>query len=111
MEIANRTANASARRMGSPHSGLGTCPAAGRGTLVGEGTIRIDGKAFDISHPGGALQRRAGPLRAAVVVAHPGHELRVHGFLCAFRPLLLVLTDGSGRGGASRLPSTSALLE
>jgi len=49
--------------------------------------------------------------RTAIVVAHPGHELRVHGLLCASRPRLFVLTDGSGRSGASRLAFTTALLE
>jgi hypothetical protein len=49
--------------------------------------------------------------RAALVIAHPGHELRVHHWLERRRPLVFVLTDGSGHGGASRLASTSALLE
>ena len=46
---------------------------------------------------------------AALVVAHPGHELRVHGWLERARPLVFVLTDGSGRG-APRLDSTTRLL-
>jgi len=48
--------------------------------------------------------------RAALVVAHPGHELRIHGWLERARPMVCVLTDGSGSGGASRLPQTTALL-
>jgi len=48
--------------------------------------------------------------RPALVVAHPGHELRLHGWLERARPSVLVLTDGSGAGGQSRLPSTSRLL-
>jgi hypothetical protein len=44
--------------------------------------------------------------RAAVVVAHPGHELRVHGWLERHRPIVFVLTDGSGGGAGSRLEST-----
>ena len=47
---------------------------------------------------------------ALLVVGHPGHELMVHGWLEAARPLVMVLTDGSGRAGVSRLPSTAALL-
>ena len=50
----------------------------------------------------------AGP--ALLVVGHPGHELMVHGWLEAARPLVMVLTDGSGHAGVSRLPSTAALL-
>ncbi len=46
---------------------------------------------------------------AALVIAHPGHELRVHGWLERERPIVFVLTDGSGRG-LSRLDSTSRLL-
>jgi len=43
-------------------------------------------------------------------VAHPGHELRVHGWLERERPLVFVLTDGSGHVGVSRLPSTCEAL-
>jgi hypothetical protein len=50
----------------------------------------------------------AGP--ALLVVGHPGHELRVHGWLSDARPLTLVLTDGSGHGGTPRLSSTTDLL-
>ena len=49
--------------------------------------------------------------RPALVVAHPGHELRVHGWLEAARPRVAMLTDGSGRGGKSRLPCSQRLLE
>jgi hypothetical protein len=52
-----------------------------------------------------------GGSRAALVVGHPGHELRVYGWLARTRPVVHVLTDGSGGNGASRLASTSALLE
>jgi hypothetical protein len=45
-----------------------------------------------------------------LVVAHPGHELRVHGWLERARPRVLVLTDGGGRGGTSRLPATARVL-
>jgi hypothetical protein len=49
--------------------------------------------------------------RAALVIAHPGHELRVHHWLERARPLVLVLTDGSGHTDRSRLASTTAVLE
>lgn len=48
--------------------------------------------------------------RAALFIAHPGHELRVHRWLELARPVVLVLTDGSGRTGRSRLAATSEVL-
>jgi hypothetical protein len=48
---------------------------------------------------------------SALVIAHPGHELRVHHWLESARPTVFVLTDGSGRGGRSRLGSTRTVLE
>jgi hypothetical protein len=48
--------------------------------------------------------------RAALAVAHAGHELRVHGWLELARPTVFVLTDGSGRSGRSRLGSTTTVL-
>jgi len=47
----------------------------------------------------------------ALVVAHPGHELRIHGWLERTRPIVFVLTDGSGGLGQSRLASTQGLLD
>jgi hypothetical protein len=47
---------------------------------------------------------------AALVVAHPGHELRVHHWLELTRPFVIVLTDGSGHNGQSRLASTTRVL-
>jgi hypothetical protein len=47
----------------------------------------------------------------ALVVAHPGHELRAFHFLERTHPLVSVLTDGSGSTGASRLADTSSLLD
>ena len=60
------------------------------------------------SHARGAP--RAEQPRAALVIAHPGHELRVHGWLEAARPCVCVLTDGSGRTGRPRLDSTDKIL-
>lgn len=51
------------------------------------------------------------PGRATLVVAHPGHELRVHGWLELARPTVFVFTDGSGRTAASRLHSTTAVIQ
>ena len=47
---------------------------------------------------------------AALIVAHPGHEMRVHGWLCRTRPLTFVLTDGSGHGDQPRTNSTARVL-
>jgi hypothetical protein len=46
----------------------------------------------------------------ALLVAHPGHELRLHGWIEREKPLVYVLTDGSGRGPAGRIESTRQLL-
>ena len=49
--------------------------------------------------------------RAILVIAHPGHELRVHGWLEAMAPAVWILTDGSGHSGRSRIDSTTRILE
>ena len=41
--------------------------------------------------------------RCALVVGHPGHELRVWGWMRAVTPAVAVLTDGSGHEGRPRL--------
>ena len=45
------------------------------------------------------------------MVAHPSHELRIHGWLQLARPHVYVFTDGSGRAGGPRLQSTTKVLE
>src|SRR5262245_36394298 len=47
----------------------------------------------------------------ALVIAHPGHELRVHGWLEQVRPRVFILTDGSGSSGQPRLRSTRRILK
>lgn len=42
----------------------------------------------------------------ALFVGHPGHELRLLRWLEIRRPLVFVLTDGSGRSGAPRIESS-----
>lgn len=49
--------------------------------------------------------------RAALIIAHPGHELLLHGWLSSARPSVYVLTDGSGHSGRSRLQATTRLLD
>ncbi|HKB66962.1 MAG TPA: hypothetical protein VKC61_13985 [Pyrinomonadaceae bacterium] len=48
--------------------------------------------------------------RVALVVAHPSHELRVHGWMQRAKPHVFVLTDGSGRAAQSSLSSTTKVL-
>jgi hypothetical protein len=57
-----------------------------------------------------ALQPGRGE-RALLVVAHPGRELRLFGWLCNARPDVLVLTDGSGNCGRARIAGTRAVLQ
>jgi len=48
--------------------------------------------------------------RAALVIAHPGHELRVHRWLELARPVVFIFTDGSGHDEQSRLSSTTEVI-
>jgi hypothetical protein len=48
--------------------------------------------------------------RAALIVAHPSHELRVHGWLELARPRVFIWTDGSGRSGEPKLDWTTRIL-
>jgi hypothetical protein len=50
--------------------------------------------------------RRFAGRRSALIVGHPGHELRVWGWMRAVTPVVAVLTDGSGHGGQARLDLT-----
>ena len=47
---------------------------------------------------------------SAIVVAHPGHELRVFHWMERTQPLYCCLTEGSGGAASSRMPSTDAVL-
>jgi hypothetical protein len=49
-------------------------------------------------------------VTVALLVAHPGHELRVHGWVERERPLVYVLTDGSGSRQEPRTESTRRLV-
>jgi hypothetical protein len=48
---------------------------------------------------------------AALIIAHPGHELRIHHWLERARPVTFVLTDGSGHTDRSRINSTTTVLD
>ena len=60
----------------------------------------------------GVPQVNASPAhdRCALVAAHPGHELRIHGWLERARPTVFLLTDGSGSTRESRVESTRRVL-
>lgn len=47
----------------------------------------------------------------ALLMAHPGHELRIYGWLESAKPITCVLTDGSGHAGKSRLDRTATILK
>jgi hypothetical protein len=49
--------------------------------------------------------------RAALLVAHPGHELRVHHWIETARPVTFALTKGDGAHRVSRLESSTKVLE
>ncbi len=49
-------------------------------------------------------------MSSVLFIAHPGHELRLHHWLEQERPVVYVLTDGSGGGEVSRAASTERLL-
>ena len=51
------------------------------------------------------------PGEIALVVAHPGHELRIFSWMEQYRPTVHVLTDGSGRERQGRVRFTTRLLE
>lgn len=57
-----------------------------------------------------SLSRRASNANCFLFVAHPGHELCVHGWLSHTQPKVFVLTDGSGHRKQSRIDSTSRVL-
>ncbi len=47
----------------------------------------------------------------ALIIGHPGHELRIFKFLELYKPRVYVLTDGSGVSGTSRINSTIKILK
>ncbi len=48
--------------------------------------------------------------RSLLVMGHPGHELRLYGWVGLARPLVCILTDGSGSDGVPRLEKTLEIL-
>jgi hypothetical protein len=57
-----------------------------------------------------AVANSTATRRSALLIAHPGHELRVYGWSRMAHPRVDILTDGSGAGGCSRLKRSAELL-
>jgi hypothetical protein len=49
--------------------------------------------------------------RPLLLIAHPGHELRLFGWLRRQRPLIVMLTDGSGSTGVPRIDLSERVVE
>ncbi|HWA62931.1 MAG TPA: hypothetical protein VG939_16235 [Caulobacteraceae bacterium] len=49
--------------------------------------------------------------RPVLIIGHPGHELLVHDWMTRTRPIVLILTDGSGSAGAPRIDDSRRIVE
>ncbi len=49
--------------------------------------------------------------KIALIIGHPGHELRIFHFIEKFKPRFYVLTDGSGSINSSRIDRTSQIID
>ena len=49
--------------------------------------------------------------RSFLVIGHPGHELRLYGWIAQTKPLVCILTDGSGSDDKPRLAATLNILQ
>src|SRR5712672_767415 len=45
-----------------------------------------------------------------LIIAHPGHELLLHGWISRNKPVVHVLTDGAAHSSGTRLGRTAELL-
>ncbi len=57
-----------------------------------------------------SIMRSTAEGRSLLVIGHPGHELRVYGWIGQVRPIVCILTDGSGSDGTPRLDKTLEIL-
>lgn len=57
-----------------------------------------------------SIMRSVPERRSLLVIGHPGHELRVYGWISQVRPIVCILTDGSGSDGTPRLDKTLEIL-
>ena len=60
---------------------------------------------YTLPAPSGGSSRHC-----ALVLGHPGHELKVLGWVSEYRPRVFMITDGSGQQGVPRTLSTAALI-
>lgn len=74
-----------------------------------DGTVRdaLGGTIVGSLNPDGGSRSSS----TLLVIGHPGHELRVWGWVTSLRPLVSILTDGSGSTGHPRLAVTQSSLE
>jgi hypothetical protein len=54
---------------------------------------------------------KAEPASTMLVIGHPGHEIRCHGWMSRHRPTVVVLTSGGGASKAGRIASTRRIVE
>lgn len=50
-------------------------------------------------------------MKTALIIGHPGHELRAYTFIKKYKPDVFILTDGSGSSNASRIHQSIKLLD
>ena len=63
-----------------------------------------------VTQPLPSCSPSSNPQHCALIVGHPGHELKVFGWMCEHKPRVYMITDGSGRHGIPRTLSTAALI-
>ena len=49
--------------------------------------------------------------KTALIIGHPGHELRIFGMVELYKPRAYIITDGSGNSGQSRVYNSVKILE
>ncbi|HEU4788870.1 MAG TPA: hypothetical protein VFS71_04225 [Flavobacterium sp.] len=49
--------------------------------------------------------------KTALIIGHPGHELRAYAFIKKYKPDVFILTDGSGSNNTSRIRQSIKLLD
>ncbi|OXG03077.1 hypothetical protein BC749_1011137 [Flavobacterium araucananum] len=49
--------------------------------------------------------------KTALIIGHPGHELRAYTYIKKYKPDVFILTDGSGSSNASRIHQSIKLLD
>src|SRR5690349_728405 len=69
--------------------------------------VHVDGKFSTVTKN---RVSNCGRHPALLVVGHPGHELRVYGWMAKLRPDVVILTDGSGHTEHARTESSRRLV-